>query len=268
MNESRLQVLTVTMNGSIDLYNKLNLNCKSIIANQCDENSMQSNSECCFISTTTKGVGKNRNISLLYSSEDYILFGDDDMQYVDNLEQIIKSEFETHPKVDIFIFNINTTGAENFGRRKNSKYKKVKITNFMNYGAVRIACRRNKIFKKNIWFSLLFGGGTLYGSGEDSIFLCDCLKNKLKIYTCPICIGTVDQSISSWFQGYNEKYLFDKGALMKKMFPTFFRFFCLYFALKLRKQSKMSLLRTYKIMIQGAKSFKKGITYKELKSEA
>lgn len=84
----------------------------------------------------------------------------------------------------------------------------------MRYGTVRIAARRNSLIKHNITFNQNFGGGSKYGSGEDTLFLTECLKAKLNIYAVPEYIGTIkDERESTWFKGFNEKYFMDKGAL-------------------------------------------------------
>ena len=60
----------------------------------------------------------------------------------------------------------------------------------------------------------LFGGGAKYSAGEDSIFLKSCLDNGLKIYAVPYALAFLnDDRPSTWFNGYTDKYFFDKGVL-------------------------------------------------------
>ncbi len=254
----KLEVLIAAVNKQISLYNELNLDSHCIIANQCNSVGFMSNDKCKYISTNTRGVGKNRNIALMYSSAKYILFGDDDINYVNNLEEIIVNCFNEIKNADVLIFNIETTGNDEIaqGRRQNRKVKRVRWYNYMNYGAVRIACRRERIFQNNIWFSDLFGGGAKYSCGEDTIFLSDCLKNKLKIYCVPITIATVDQSSSSWFNGYNEKYFIDKGALLRKTSPIMYRLFIRYYAFKMRTKD-LGYCKIIKLCKKGAKEYYK-----------
>lgn len=249
------EVLIASLDGDADIYQKSNLHCHCLIANQTDNVSYYENDFLRVINTNTLGVGKNRNIALLFSNAQYILFGDDDIKYVDDLENIVTSAFERNKKADILIFNIETIGSDLIKRRINKKCKRVTTKNYMNYGAVRIACKSSSIKKKNIWFSELFGGGARYGSGEDTKFLADCLRNKLKIYTVPINIGVVDQSDSTWFNGYTEKYFMDKGALLKSIYPKTYRFFCLYFALKLKSKDR-GIMKIYSLLVKGAKGYK------------
>ena len=248
------EVLIAALNGDLNIYEKSNLHCHCIIANQSDCVAITEEGNTTMITTNTRGVGKNRNISLIYSSAEYILFGDDDVTYVDDLESIIVSEFESNKKADVLIFNIETVGSEEIKRRVNSKYKRVNTLNYMNYGAVRIACRRDSIRRCNIWFSELFGGGATYSAGEDTKFLADCLRHKLNVFTVPIKIGVVDQSKSSWFSGYNEKYFKDKGALLKSIYPHKYKIFCLYFSFKMRTKDR-SFMKNYSDCIKGARDY-------------
>ena len=250
------QVLIASLNGNKDIYIESNLKCHCIIANQTDNVSYYSDDNLIMINTNTIGVGKNRNISLLYSNAKYILFGDDDVKYVDDLENIILDNFKKLKKADVLIFNIETKGNSSFKRRKNKKIKRVRWYNYMNYGAARIACKKESISKSNIWFTELFGGGAPYSCGEDVMFLSDCLKKQLKIYTIPICIGTVDQTTSTWFKGYNDKLYEDKGALLKSIYPHLYKLFLLYFSFKQRTKER-SFIKNYKDGLKGARLWKK-----------
>ena len=179
---------------------------------------------------------------------------DDDMNYRDDYLKIIKKAFQEIPEADVIIFNINTSGSKD-RRRKNNKIKRVRYHNFMNYGAARIVFKRESILKHNIWFTTMFGGGSKYSSGEDTVFIKDCLDSKLKVFTYPKVIATVDQSSSTWFNGYSEKYYYDKGALLKVLFSRMYPFFALYLSIRLK--SKIGFCRRYRNMIRGAREYEK-----------
>lgn len=87
----------------------------------------------------------------------------------------------------------------------------------MKYGAVRIAVRTQKLRQANIYYSLLFGGGAMYSSGEDSLFIAECIRKGLRVYTNPTLIGHVSQEKSTWFKGYTNKYFIDKGVLFASL---------------------------------------------------
>ena len=55
-----------------------------------------------------------------------------------------------------------------------------------------------------------FGGGCIYSSGEDSLFLKACFERGLKVYSNAYVLGSCCKDVSSWFRGFNEKYFYDK----------------------------------------------------------
>ena len=142
--------------------------------------------------------------------------------------------------------------------------KRIRTFNSLNYGAARIAVKHSSIQKSRICFSHLFGGGAAYSSGEDSLIIRDMIRNKFKIYAIPETIATVDQSTSTWFSGYHEKFFFDKGALMKALFPRFYIFMNnLYFPIRYRSISGEKMKNIRRWMNIGSKNYEKLITYKD-----
>lgn len=267
-----LQVLAVTMNQKdFSKFEQMNIQSDVIYANQADYTGYDVESINGFkaemITTQTRGVSKNRNLCLIYANEDILLFSDDDMVFCDGYCKEILSTFEKFPKADAFIFNINTEKdgkVVDGGRRNNNNVKKVNFLNCMNYGTCRLAIRRKSVEKKNISFNDCFGGGNIYSNGEDVLFICDLLKNKLKIYTYPYTIGTVAQDTSTWFSGYNKKFLYDKGVLFAAISKMFAKPLCLQLLLRhkeMYREAKLSLFEAYKIMRNGIKGYDDLISY-------
>lgn len=210
-----------------------------------------------MINTETRGVGINRNLGLLYASGDILLLADDDMVYEKDYVASIKRAFSEHSDADAIIFNIKSVSGQR-ENRFNHESKRVRIYNCLNYGAVRIAVRRKSLLNARITFTHFFGGGTKYSSGEDSLFICDMLRSGFKIYTSPSIIATTDDTSSTWFNGYNEKYLYDKGALYKAIFPVFTEIFCLQDLIRhknIYKDAKLTFKEAFKIMKDGIKGF-------------
>lgn len=248
-------VATTNMND-FRLYCDMNLKTSAIIANQNGKNEFRkkinNNNTIKMISTDTKGVGKNRNLALMFADSDICILSDDDMKYEENYLDTIREAFELLPQADVIIFNIKTVGDSNnlIYRRINKKIKKINDLNFMNYGAARIAFKLKSIRNRNIWFSTMFGGGSKYSSGEDTLFLADCLRKKLKIYAYPKCIATVEQETSTWFNGYNEKFFYDKGALLSQIRPKTKYLFALFY-FPFRFKCKLSYLKKVQLMCTG-----------------
>lgn len=263
----KVQVLVAAMyQEDNSLLQKMNINSDVIVGNQCDRNSIEefdyNGYKAIYLNFTERGVGLNRNNTLIRATGDICLFADEDMIYVDNYVKIIKTAFDEHPTADALIFNIDTVGGDHH-RRKNSKITRIRTFNSLNYGAPRIAVKRDSIQKNRICFSQLFGGGTLYSSGEDSLIIRDMLKNGLKIYAIPETIATVDQGTSTWFSGYHEKFFFDKGALMRAMFPKMYVLMNnLYFPFRYRKIAREKMSNIRKWMNMGSKAFEILMPYK------
>lgn len=214
----RLQVLVATMNqADFQKYHDMNLSTEAIFANQADvfryECNIIDNKKVQMITTKTRGVGINRNIALMHADADILAIADDDMVYRPDYEDIELTAFAKLPDADAIIFNVEVIGRQ--GDRINRKIERVHFYNALNYGAQRIALRRKSILKSNIYFNQCFGGGTIYSAGEDTLYVVEMLKKGLKIYTYPETIASVDQTTSTWFHGYNNKYFYDKGVLYK-----------------------------------------------------
>ena len=256
----KIQVLVAAMNQkNHKLLKKMNIQTDAIVSNQCEENYIEkvryNNHDISFLNFCEKGVGLNRNNALMRANADIVLFADEDIIYVDGYKDIIEKEFAKNCDADMIIFNVKN--EDNRKRYEIKSTKRVHKYNCLRYGAVRIAVKLNSIKKKNIYFNLLFGGGTKYGSGEDSIFIYDCISSGMKVYTSPKTILTIPKSQSTWFKGYDEKYFFDKGALLTRIFGKFNFIQIIMYIIKNRNNfgKKLKIKTVYKYMNNGRKDF-------------
>ena len=81
-----IQVLVAAMNQKDhSLLEKMNIKSNAIIGNQCDYNSIEKfkykDYDIVYLNFAEKGVGLNRNNSLMRATGDICLFADDDMIY-------------------------------------------------------------------------------------------------------------------------------------------------------------------------------------------
>ena len=128
----------------------------------------------------------------------------------------------------------------------------------MNYGACRLAVRAKSIKKFNISFNDCFGGGNIYSCGEDSLFIYEMLKKHLKIYVHPYILGYAKQDTSTWFTGYNEKFLYDKGAFFCALSRKNAKLLCLQLLLRhkeMYKDANLNFMQAYKLMCNGIKGY-------------
>ena len=208
-----------------------------------------------MLSSDTRGVGINRNLALQLATADIVLFADDDIVYYDGDLQRVIDAFALLPDADVIFFGIDMTrkGAV-FDRRRNT-VKRLHLWNSLRYGACRMAVRRSAIVKNRLSFSVLFGGGCIYGSGEDTLFIRDCFRAGLRVYAHDYVLGACAKDDSSWFTGYNDKYLFDKGAQVACAFPGCKHLLKWHFIRRTRKRSGLPTKKIVQYFNYGIKAF-------------
>lgn len=267
---NNFQVLVATMKQEdFSLVERMNLHSDAVIANQAeryDVSEMINDFGCIkMITTPTRGVGINRNIALLASSADILLFADDDIVYYDGLQEGVKAAFDELPQADMLIFSVDVMKDNRIVEQRHLPIKRRHLWNSLQYGTYALAIRKDAVTRANLKFHQAFGGGCIYGSGEDSLFICDCFKNKLKVYSHSYVLGRCIKDESSWFRGFNEKYFFDRGALFHYAFPGVCSFLIPLFAVKMimRKKTELSLFDMIHQMRKGAKASRKLLSYEE-----
>ena len=268
MNGKRLQVLVATMNRFDDsLAEKMNICCNVVIANQSNRDEvtrrMTRFGAVTMITTPTKGVGLNRNIALLASDCDILLFADDDVVYNDDMPVEILRAFEDNPKADVIVFGMNFVRDGEIFEIRQHKKKRLRVWNALRYGTCTLAVRRNSIIKHNITFNQNFGGGCTFSAGEDSLFIKSCFDNGLKVYSNSYVLGSCCKDSSTWFIGYNEKYFYDKGVLVRYLFPRFAYLFAMYFAVNFKRKTEIGVFRRIKLVYSGVRGGKTLKPYKE-----
>lgn len=213
--------------------------------------------------TTQRGLSKSRNYALNNAIGDICVLCDDDVTYEEDYEYTILKAFSELKKADIIVFNTKKMNSN--GKRKLIKSIK-RAPFYKSYGSVRIAFRLKSIQKSNVWFNVNFGSGSIYGSGEESIWLNEARKKGLKVYEYPATIATVDYSDSTWFKGYNEKFFYDKGVYLAEAHPYLKYIYIFYFYLKLRKKTKLTSYDITQWVFRGAKSKNKVLSYENYKN--
>lgn len=262
---SKIQTLIVTMNcdDCDELLEKMNIRTDFVIGNQTQYDEKKRvkfrDKNGTIVCRTDKGVGKNRNTALFESDADICILADDDMTFLTGYEDTVRTVFAENQDADVIVFNLANEGVYE-GERRVRHRKRVTIFNYMNYGAARLAFRRKAILKKGISFHTCFGGGAEYQSGEDSLFIRECIRKKLKVKAVSECIAKIeDNSQSSWFAGYNKKYFFDKGAFLGVAHPKLCYVFGLLLVVKHKKQYCQGGLKAkdvFRMICQGIKKVK------------
>lgn len=252
---SEIEVLVTTMNAEdFSIYSKMNLQTDAIIANQAnyfDYKECQIDGHLVkMITTNTKGSSINRNIAISHSKAPIIIFADDDQVFVDGYEKIVQDLFEDNPRYEAIKFccNIVELSLERYEITQHiKKMRKARVSNCMSGGIHALAIYRDILIKKNLLFPIGIGPGTSIFCGEDSIFLNEMLKKKVNFYLSPITIAYMEQTQSSWFQGYDEKYFFAVGYIYASLYQKFAILFAFRKAILFRK-NKLCIYSFRKLM--------------------
>lgn len=265
----KMQVLVATMHqNDVSLAEKMNIRSSAVIANQADRDEIVS-CETEFgnikmITTATRGVGLNRNIALMAADAEILLFSDDDVVYNDDVAENVTAAFETLPQADVIVFGMDIVKNGKITERRHLKRGRLKVWNSMRFGTYTVAVRRSSVIKKNVTFNQCFGGGCPFSAGEDTLFLKSCFDAGLKVYSYDYVLGTCSKDSSSWFAGYNEKYFYDKGVLVRNLFPKTAYVMALYFGIRFKRKTDLGVFKRLKYIYAGVRKGKKMIPYGEL----
>ena len=232
----------------------------AVVVNQCGENAVKSyeiSGHCIkHIDMDARGVGLSRNTCIDNAPDcDVVLFTDEDIIYDEGYAERIAEEYEAHPEADALLFNVRVCEA----RRTywNDRFKRIRFYNYGRYPAYSISIRRDALDRAGVRFPLEFGGGAKYATGEDSIFLHELLLAGVRIYASPVVLGEEIERVSSWFDGYNERFFIGRGALYVKLYGPFASVRALLFLIRHKVMYReLGFGRSFRLMKQGMKEIR------------
>lgn len=204
------------------------------------------------LSVRSKGLSKSRNMALRTSTADVCLLADDDVRLDAQYYQTIERAYAQFPGADIIALYIEDEDQAALRVKKPLKEGKVGKIGSMKIRSVQISFRRDRIVEAGITFREQFGAGTEFFMGEENIFLADCLRHGLKIYSYPIKIGSLVDRESSWFKGFNEQYLRVKGVVFRAISPVAWPVLVLQFVLRKYKLFEVGMAQALNIMLVAA----------------
>ena len=264
----KLQVLVAAM-GQQDttLAEKMNIRCDAVIANQADRTEditvPTAYGAVRMITTATRGVGLNRNVALAAADGDILLLADDDVTYADDMPQQVTQAFAEHPEADVLIFGMAMERDGAVFETRQEPFRRLRVWNAMKYGTYRIAVRRRAATDPPLRFHESFGGGCPFSAGEDSLFLKACFDHGLSVYAHPYVLGRCRKDTSSWFVGYNEKYFYDKGVLVRHLFPRTAYLMAFYFGAYFKRETNIGLWKRLRLVYAGVRGGKTMTPYAE-----
>jgi len=210
-----------------------------------------------WINIDQKGLSKSRNYALDNAQGDILYLTDDDIVLEEETEEIILESFLANPGYDILAFNIE--GIEEEFKKEVTEEKEIGFLRSMKLSSVQLVIKSSFIKENELRFDELFGAGAKYTMGEENIFLFDALKKGAKIKFIPKTIAKLHIGDSTWFEGMNEKYLFDKGASFWRMFGRLAPFYSLTYCFRKKAEYKENLgfFEAYLQTLKGMRNYLK-----------
>lgn len=188
----------------------------ALMINQCDRDEIQEWSESTqmvrMISTTERGLSNSRNMAIENAQGDICLLCDDDEYFHPQYESTILGAFQRLPEADIMIFEI-----ENQPCRLKKSVRRLRHLELLRVSSWQIAFRRDVVWKSGVRFDPLMGAGSGNGAQEENKFLMDCYRAGLKVYYVPEVIGRVEHGPSTWFQGYDRNFFYQRGGATRQL---------------------------------------------------
>ena len=186
-----------------------------------------------LVELKSRGVAKSRNAALKYASGKYLIFGDDDITFVE--EGIIKllQYFEENPECSIILAQ---TSDEAGILRKSYPTKQHKLTKYNSAKAAtyEMMVRTDAIREAGITFDENFGAGADNYLGDEYIFIADALNKGLKGVFLPVrvAIHPKESSGSGWG---TQRDLTARAAVFTRVFGATAPVFRALFLLKSQK---------------------------------
>lgn len=251
-------VSTMDLQNQEKLINKMNIK-RNLIINQVKEkilNDVESGENRLY-SYHEKGLSKSRNRAIEHSNAEICVIADDDIRYEDNYEKIIEEGYKKYPDADIIAFHV-----ENVDKKMEKARRREGKQNFftsMKIQSVQTTFKRKSVLNKKIRFDENIGAGTELYSGEENVFLADCIKKGLKIYYIPKKIATIVDNDSSWLSGHGERYFQAKGATFYRISKVLCPILILQYAFRKYKKYKKetNIYKAINYMFKGVKKYKK-----------
>tara|TARA_B100001996_G_scaffold125494_1_gene95111 strand:- start:1395 stop:2204 length:810 start_codon:yes stop_codon:yes gene_type:complete len=227
-----------------------------LVVNQSDNNINSNFKNINVINSDSKGLSISRNLAIKNSSFDYCVFADDDIVYKEDFYTIISTSFKNNPNADIITFRMVDESGKLFKDYKNIEYHDERTIRDIN--SVVIAFKRESIIKNNLSFDPLFGLGSIFPTGDEYVFLMECLDKGLNIISNSAIILS-HNSDSSGKMAHRDQNIFARAAIFYKFFG-YLSYFKLIHHIYLLKKNNMikndQILNKFLVGIKGINKFK------------
>lgn len=175
--------------------------------------------------TATPGLSHARNLGLNYAEGEIIAFPDDDCTYPENLLKSI-SDYLSAKHID----GVSTLVTDKHGRFSASfmyrSPRRISCSNVWRCGvSISIFVKRQAIGNIRFDESLGVGSGTIFGSGEETDFLLNLIKEQKLLDFCPDMVVNHPVFIGPWTVKRGYLYGNGMGRVLHKHHYSVFRVF-------------------------------------------
>ena len=178
----------------------------------------------------SKGVAKSRNAAIENTTTEYLLFGDDDVDFKEESINSAIAFLEANKEISILLLQaVDETGA--LRKRYPSQAHPLKLTNAAKAATYEMIIRVPDIKRASIRFDENFGAGAQNYLGDEYIFIADALRAGLKGLFLPIVIATHPSDSSGSFRNTNQDALV-RSRIFSRVFGIWAPIMRLLFILK------------------------------------
>ena len=178
----------------------------------------------------SKGVAKSRNAVIDNATTEYLLFGDDDIEFKEESINSAITFLEANKEISILLLQaVDETGA--LRKSYPSLAHPLKLTNSAKAATYEMIIRTPDIKKASIRFDENFGAGAQNYLGDEYIFIADALRAGLKGLFLPIVIATHPTDSSGSFHNTKQDAIV-RSRIFSRVFGVWAPIMRLLFILK------------------------------------
>lgn len=170
-----------------------------LVQNQDESSYVFEGKQAKLIELKNRGVAKSRNAALERASGEFLLFGDDDMQFIESGIDEALGYFQAHPECAIILAQaIDESGAAR--KKYENRVTPLKLTNSARAATYEMLVRVDALKDKKIRFDESFGAGVTNYLGDEFILIADALRAGLTGVHLPVklAVHPKDSSGSKW----------------------------------------------------------------------
>ena len=176
--------------------------------------------------TATPGLSHARNLGLNYAEGEIIAFPDDDCTYPETLLKSV-SDYLSAEHIDGVSILVTDRQGRIYTSFMNRSSCRISFSNVLRCGvSISIFVKRQAVGDIRFDETLGVGSGTVYGSGEETDFLLNLLKERKLLDFCPDIVVNHPLFLGPWTVKRGYLYGNGMGRVLRKHHYTVFRVFC------------------------------------------